>query len=99
MLTTQLGKIEACGNTELGRKHLDEHSHQVTYHNDPDQQITKARARLNIRREVLRVDINHTGDKCWTAKRQQATNDTFLALSTKAIIIVTNGSVVANPDF
>ena len=99
MLTTQLGKIEARGNTELGRKHLDEHSHQVTYHNDPEQQITKARARLNIRREIPRVNISHAGNKRWAEKRQQATNDPFLALSAKYIISCTNGTGIATPDF
>src|SRR5712692_10068367 len=83
MLAAQLGEIVASGNTELGREHLNEHGHQVACHNDPEQHITKACARLNIRREVARVDIGDTGDKRWAEERQEAANEPFLALPTE----------------
>ena len=58
------------GNAQFGRKHLDQHRHQVSPHNDPEELITKACASLNICGEVARIDITDSRDKCWPQQRQ-----------------------------
>src|SRR5450759_1650288 len=99
MIATQFGEIVARGNTEFGRKHLNEYSHQVACYNDPEQHITKARASLNIRREVTRVDIGDTGNKRWAEERQEAANEPFIAFPAKYLRSGTNSTGITRPDF
>src|SRR5450432_1162591 len=63
MLTTQFSKIMTSRNTQLGRQYLNKDSHQVTDHNDPEEEIAKTRSTLNIGREITSIYIGHTGNK------------------------------------
>ena len=72
---------------------------QVACHNDPEQQIPVACARLNIGREVARVDIGDAGDKRRAEEREEATNEAFLALPTEYESGGASGVGITRSDF
>ena len=63
MVADLLGQVFAGGNAEGGRKHLDQHRHQVSPHHDPQQLVAKAGAGLNVSGEITRIDIANGSDE------------------------------------
>ena len=71
----QLRQIPPGGDAQLGRERLQQHGHQVAGEDDPEQQVAKLRAGLDVGGEVAGVDIGDGGDEGRPDERERGRAD------------------------
>ena len=79
VLAALFGEIEAGRDTQLGRERLDQHGHQIAGEDDPQEQVAKLGAALDVRCEISRVDVRHGGDEGRPEERKDAREHALLA--------------------
>ena len=59
MIADLLGEVFTGSYPQFGREHLNQHGHQISPDNDPQQFIAEAGPGLNIGRKVTWIDITN----------------------------------------
>ena len=88
MVADLLGQVFAGGNAQFGRKHLDQHRHQVSPHHDPQQLVAKAGAGLNVSGEITRIDIANGSDESRAIKASFTLRAARLLLFSTRLLVI-----------
>ena len=88
MKSAEFCKIFAGGNPQFGGKRLNQHRHQVTGHNHPEQRVSIFSPTLDIGGEIPRIDIRNTGDKAGPRNGKSRANPRFLLVPESTCVAV-----------